>query len=233
MIQAWRCKHDDVTKWKHFAYHWPLRGGIHRWPVDSPHKASDVELLCFLCAPDQTVEQTVEAPVILSAIMSMWRHYNEIVHWQGHPILVVNVTAYICFNHAVIRETYWWPSHVSMILNSFARIPLAVACARNQYLQSVLRSIIRCVTYIYAYIQLLRLGRSRESLSKPPFFMWSLSFGILSYPTSCSCSCLLAFEVAILTIFKGVRRRSIKRDNAKFVQCHGNKPNRTKHELNT
>ena len=143
------------TWWRHqmetFCVPLAFAGGIHRWPVDSPHKASDVKLLFFLCAPDQTVEQTVEAPVILSAIMSMWRHYNEIVHWQGHPILVVNVTAYICFNHAVIREPYWWPSHVSMILNSFARIPLAVACARNQYLQSVLRSIIRCVTYIYMH----------------------------------------------------------------------------------
>ena len=29
---------DDVIKWKHFPYYWPFVNGIHRWPVDSPHK---------------------------------------------------------------------------------------------------------------------------------------------------------------------------------------------------
>ena len=30
--------HDDVIKWKHFPRHWPLVRGIHRPPVNSPHK---------------------------------------------------------------------------------------------------------------------------------------------------------------------------------------------------
>ena len=29
---------DDVIKWKHFPRYWPFVRGIHRWPVDSPHK---------------------------------------------------------------------------------------------------------------------------------------------------------------------------------------------------
>ena len=32
---AW---HDDVTKWKHFLRNWPSVRGIHRSPVNSPHK---------------------------------------------------------------------------------------------------------------------------------------------------------------------------------------------------
>ena len=32
-----RC-HDDVIKWKHFPRHWPFVRGIHRSPVNSPHK---------------------------------------------------------------------------------------------------------------------------------------------------------------------------------------------------
>ena len=37
--------------------------------MDSPHKASDAELWCFLLsAPEQTVEQTIGTPVILDAI---------------------------------------------------------------------------------------------------------------------------------------------------------------------
>ena len=30
--------HDDVIKWKHFPRHWPFERGIHRSPVNSPHK---------------------------------------------------------------------------------------------------------------------------------------------------------------------------------------------------
>ena len=30
--------HDDVIKWKHFPHYWPFVRGIHRSPVNSPHK---------------------------------------------------------------------------------------------------------------------------------------------------------------------------------------------------
>ena len=30
--------HDDVIKWKHFPRYWPFVWGIHRGPVNSPHK---------------------------------------------------------------------------------------------------------------------------------------------------------------------------------------------------
>ena len=30
--------HDDVVKWKHFPCYWPFLRGIHRSPVNSPHK---------------------------------------------------------------------------------------------------------------------------------------------------------------------------------------------------
>ena len=32
------CIHDDVIKWKHFPRYWPFVRGIHRSPVNSPHK---------------------------------------------------------------------------------------------------------------------------------------------------------------------------------------------------
>ena len=31
--------HDDVIKWIHFPRYWPFVRGIHRWPVNSPHKS--------------------------------------------------------------------------------------------------------------------------------------------------------------------------------------------------
>ena len=43
--------HDDVTKWKHFPRNWPFVRGIHRSPVNSPHKgqwrgALMISLIC-------------------------------------------------------------------------------------------------------------------------------------------------------------------------------------------
>ena len=61
--------HDDVNKWKPFPRYWPFVMGIHRSSVNSLTKASDTELRCFLCcAPEQTVEQTIDTPVIWDAI---------------------------------------------------------------------------------------------------------------------------------------------------------------------
>ena len=34
----WVQHHDDVIKWKHFPRYWPFVRGIHRSPVNSPHK---------------------------------------------------------------------------------------------------------------------------------------------------------------------------------------------------
>ena len=34
----WADVHDDVIKWKHFPRYWPFVRGIHRSPVNSPHK---------------------------------------------------------------------------------------------------------------------------------------------------------------------------------------------------
>ena len=45
--------HVDVTKWKHLPHYWPFVRGIHRGIV-----------ICFSYALEQTVEQTIEMPVI-------------------------------------------------------------------------------------------------------------------------------------------------------------------------
>ena len=37
--EAMTWKHDDVIKWKHFPRYWPFVLGIHRSPMNSPHKS--------------------------------------------------------------------------------------------------------------------------------------------------------------------------------------------------
>ena len=39
--------HDDVIKWKHFPRYWPFVWGIHRSPVNSPHKGQWHRALMF------------------------------------------------------------------------------------------------------------------------------------------------------------------------------------------
>ena len=40
--------HDDVINWKHFPRYWPFERGIHRSPVNSPHKGQWRGVWCFL-----------------------------------------------------------------------------------------------------------------------------------------------------------------------------------------
>ena len=51
-IGWFRLSHDDVIKWKHFPRHWPFVRGIHRSPVNSPHKGQWRGALMFylICA---------------------------------------------------------------------------------------------------------------------------------------------------------------------------------------
>ena len=48
----WLLVHDDVIKWKHFPRYWPFVRGIHRSPVNSPHKGQWRGALMFslICA---------------------------------------------------------------------------------------------------------------------------------------------------------------------------------------
>ena len=51
-LPATRHSHDDVIKWKNFPRHWPFLRGMHRSPVDSPHKGQWRGALMFslICA---------------------------------------------------------------------------------------------------------------------------------------------------------------------------------------
>ena len=77
--------HDDVVKWKHFTRYWPFMRGIHRSPVNSPHKGQWREALMFslICAWINSSVNNRKAPS-----RSLWRHCN--IHselasvWMDH-----------------------------------------------------------------------------------------------------------------------------------------------------
>ena len=66
--------HDDVIKWKHFPRHWLFVRGIHRWPVNSPHKGQWRGALKFSLTErlsKQSWGWWFETPSC-----SLWRHCN-------------------------------------------------------------------------------------------------------------------------------------------------------------
>ena len=59
---------DDVIKWKYFPRYWPFVQGIHRSPVNSPHKGQWRRALMF-SVPEETAGWTIEMPMIWEAIV--------------------------------------------------------------------------------------------------------------------------------------------------------------------
>ena len=46
-VNVMKLEHDDVIKWKHFPRNWPFVRGIHRSPMNSPHKGQRRGSLMF------------------------------------------------------------------------------------------------------------------------------------------------------------------------------------------
>ena len=74
--------HDDVIKWKHFPRYWPFLRGIHRSPVNSPHKGQWGGALTFsffdLHLNKRLTKQSwswwFETPPC-----PLWRHCNAVI----------------------------------------------------------------------------------------------------------------------------------------------------------
>ena len=69
--------HDDVIKWKHFPRYWPFVRGIHRSPVNSPHKGQwrGALMLSLICARINDWVTTREA----GDLRRRWAHYDVTV----------------------------------------------------------------------------------------------------------------------------------------------------------
>ena len=70
-------KHDDVIKWKLFPRYWPFVRGIHRSPMNSPHKGQWCEALMFslICTRINGCVNNGEA----GDLRRHWAHYDVIV----------------------------------------------------------------------------------------------------------------------------------------------------------
>ena len=68
--------HDDVIKWKHFPRYWTFVRGIHRSPVNSPHKGQWHGALMF-----SLMNKRLRKPWwgwwFMTPLSSLWRHCDE------------------------------------------------------------------------------------------------------------------------------------------------------------
>ena len=72
--------HDDVIKLKHFPRYWPFVRGIHRWPVNSPHKGQclrSFDVLFDLRLNERLSKQSWDWWLETSS-RSLWRHCNDL-----------------------------------------------------------------------------------------------------------------------------------------------------------
>ena len=89
--------HNDVIKWKHFPRYWPFVRGIQRWLVNSPHKANDAELWCFLGSGfEQMVDSTIETLVIIY----LYSYYL--------PLLKLSLSSLFCLIQYYISNFDTW-----------------------------------------------------------------------------------------------------------------------------
>ena len=72
--------HDDVIKWKHFSRYWPFVRGVHRSPVNSPHKGQWRGAFFYLRLNKRLSKQSwgwwFETPW-----RSLWRHCNVLARF--------------------------------------------------------------------------------------------------------------------------------------------------------
>ena len=91
--------HDDVIKWKHFPRHWPFGRGIHRFPVNSPHKGQWREALMFS---------------LICVWINGWvnnREAGDLRRYRAHYVVIVIYRNYIriCVTVFSLHETRLCP----------------------------------------------------------------------------------------------------------------------------
>ena len=84
---------DDVIKWKHFPRYWPVVRGIHRWPVNSPHKGQWRRALMFDLRLNQRLSKQWWGWWSETLSSSLSRHCNGIKEWY----IPVDSVVYIYF----------------------------------------------------------------------------------------------------------------------------------------
>ena len=109
--------HDDVIKWKHFPRYWPFVRGIHRYPVNSPHKGQwrGAVMFTLICARINGWVNNIEA----GDLRRYLPHYDVIVmfwsieDWSCCSIYQANDSMYFnnCQPVVMYPVQHFWEGH--------------------------------------------------------------------------------------------------------------------------
>ena len=93
----WLWHHDDVIKWKHFPRYWLFVRGIHRSPLNSPHKSQWRGALMFFfnLRPNKRFNKQSSGWWFEKPSRSLWRHCNDhrwylIVPWENRLLSFIS-----------------------------------------------------------------------------------------------------------------------------------------------
>ena len=106
--------HDDVIKWRHFPHNWPFVRGIHRFPVNSPHKGQWRGALMFslICVWIHDWVNNRDA----GDLRRYRAHYDVIVMRISIDCQnIITFELYTPYNplmfNSLFSETVSWPNH--------------------------------------------------------------------------------------------------------------------------
>ena len=110
--------HDDVIKWKHFPRYWPFVRGIHRSPVNSPHKgqwhgALVFSLICIWINDWVNNREAGDLRLIKGIPGTKLRHYIIQAQWTHSGI----ITSFLRQND--IATSFW--RKIDVIVASYVR----------------------------------------------------------------------------------------------------------------
>ena len=104
--------HDHVIKWKYFPRYWAFARGIHRSPMNSPHKGQWRGTLMF---------------PLICALINVWSNNREVGnlrrHWAHYDVTVMG----LCFHRALVWYHHLIPvgfAHIRHTYNKYAILSL-------------------------------------------------------------------------------------------------------------
>ena len=107
--------HDDVIKWKHSPCYWLFVRGIHRSPVNSPHKGQWRGALMFslICVWIKGWENNLEA----GDLRRYCAHYDVIV-------MLIEIIKQSSLSNFVVNSVCRWPrTHVDTLRTAYDILP--------------------------------------------------------------------------------------------------------------
>ena len=100
LLMVTRKAHDDVIKWKHFPRNWSFVRGIHRSPVNSPHKGQwrGALMISLICVWINDWVNNREA--------GDWRRYRA-----HYDVIVMSEAHQAANQNWVMPQLLTWPGH--------------------------------------------------------------------------------------------------------------------------